>query len=195
MKWRVIFCLSMLTLLLAFGCFLATFAETRTFSTISPLPNNYYSPYNNYYNTNQLQKINYSRLTQIERAVLGRSYGSQNLQSRLNRLESKVFNTTYPAMALNQRIDNLMMNYNQMNNWSNNYSCTPANKNWQGVVSRIFSQGTMTGFTPPITSSSYYDSDFFPYYSNGLNQSVQTNHGYYNQFQNNGASTGVTILN
>lgn len=63
--------------------------------------------------------LNYSALNRIEQAFFGRTFGGQNITSRLSRIEKNMFNTTYPSAPANQRIDNIISNFNQINKYPN----------------------------------------------------------------------------
>lgn len=54
----------------------------------------------------------YPRITEAEKTILGRTYEKQELGLRLNRLERSVFNKTYPTMSYEQRVNNIIVNYN-----------------------------------------------------------------------------------
>ena len=57
-------------------------------------------------------KSNDPRLSQIEKSVFGKDYSHQDLNLRLNRLEKSMFNKTNPKMNADERIENLLTNYN-----------------------------------------------------------------------------------
>lgn len=137
-----------LGLFLSLNTAFATRYVTQTYTT--PNYNNYnYNP--SVYNQANLYDVNSARLSEVEQSLYGRTYENQNSNVRLNRLEKSVFNKTYPASPFEQRMNNLIMNYN--NNYQNNYSqiSTRGNKinNLINGLNGMF-YGTPTGFTPQI---------------------------------------------
>ena len=67
---------------------------------------------------NSYNKLNYNKVTQAEKTILGQTYENQHIDVRLNRLERSVFNRTYPNMSYEQRMNNIIVNYKN-NNVSN----------------------------------------------------------------------------
>jgi len=62
---------------------------------------------------------NYPKINQIERSLYGQNYIKQDILKRLARIEKSLFSTSYPSLALSQRVDNIIMNFNQMNEMPN----------------------------------------------------------------------------
>ena len=60
---------------------------------------------------NNYNNLNFNKVTQAERTILGQTYEHQNLGVRLSRLERTVFNKTYPKMSYEQRMNNIIVNY------------------------------------------------------------------------------------
>ena len=54
---------------------------------------------------------NYTKITQAERTILGKTYEKQHIGTRLNRLERNVFNKTFPRLSYEQRMNNIIVNY------------------------------------------------------------------------------------
>lgn len=80
---------------------------------------------NSYQNTSaslpveQASNINYSRITEIEQSLYGKTYQGQNIANRLSRIEQSLFNKSYPSATNLQRLDNVVSNYNQINRYPN----------------------------------------------------------------------------
>lgn len=62
---------------------------------------------------------NYSDINKIEQALFGRTYVNQAISGRLSRIEKSLFTTTYPNATSDQRIDNIISNFNQINKFPN----------------------------------------------------------------------------
>lgn len=77
--------------------------------------------------------LNYNKVTQAERTILGQTYENQHIGVRLNRLERSVFNRTYPQMSYEQRMNNIIVNYK-----NNNVSNNPSVKNLSKLERKIF---------------------------------------------------------
>lgn len=69
--------------------------------------------------TKSLNTANSATLNQVEQTLFGRSYQNQNATLRLSRIEKNLFSTTYPNATNEQRIDNIISNFNQMNKYPN----------------------------------------------------------------------------
>lgn len=181
--------LFLLILLSANTCF-----ATRYITTTSPAPNVYnYNP-NIYNNNNNMYGFNNSRLSEVELSLYGRTYESQTPEVRLSRLEKSVFNKTFPAVPFDERINNLIMNYNNnYNNYNNNFSRisnkTGKINNLINGLNSIF-YGTPTGMTPPVQ----------PYYGYGSNpdwgrqSSYYGNKGWRVNNEQLGSGFGIKIL-
>lgn len=65
------------------------------------------------------QKLNpnYNDITKIEQKLFGKTYSNQNISTRLSRIEKSLFSTTYSSSPDNQRIDNIISNFNQINKY------------------------------------------------------------------------------
>lgn len=63
--------------------------------------------------------FNVAVVNRIEQSLFGRSFGNQNVASRLSRIEKSLFNTTYPSAPVTQRLDNVISNFNQLNKYPN----------------------------------------------------------------------------
>lgn len=64
-------------------------------------------------------RTNDSEITQIEQSLFGRTFVAQSISARLSRIEKTLFTTTYPNSTNSQRIDNIILNFNQLNKYSN----------------------------------------------------------------------------
>lgn len=62
---------------------------------------------------------NYPRINEIEKSLYGRIFNGQDILLRLARIEKTLFSTTFPNSTLAQRVDNVIMNYNQINRSQN----------------------------------------------------------------------------
>lgn len=78
--------------------------------------NNNFNTFDNYNNVNNTSNTN---LSKIEYTLYGRSFESQNIGIRLGRIEKSLFSTTYPNQSYEQRIDNIISNFNQINKMPN----------------------------------------------------------------------------
>lgn len=63
--------------------------------------------------------VNYPKISEVERSLYGRVYANQDITLRLARLEKSIFSATYPNSTLSQRVDNIILNFNQINQYSN----------------------------------------------------------------------------
>lgn len=122
------------------------------FATRYVTQNNITPNYNpNIYNQNYYDASGFNRLSQFEQSFYGRTYSNQNPNTRLSRLERSVFNRTYSNLPFDERMNNLIMNYN--NNYNSNYSKVSSKSrkinNFMNGLSNIF-YGMPTGMTPQI---------------------------------------------
>lgn len=119
------------------------------------------------------------RLLEIEKALYGHTYAEQELLARIERLENTIYNRYYPDYTIDQRLNNLIYNYNKRNQIAR----TNRIKRIVNGINSTF-VGVPTGFTPPIND---------PYY-NGYGSYYYGNNGwrYYNN--NIGTSSGIKIL-
>jgi len=65
------------------------------------------------------QSPNYSDISKIENSLFGQTYSNQNITIRLSRIEKNLFSTTYPNSTTSQRIENVILNFNQINKYPN----------------------------------------------------------------------------
>lgn len=165
------------------------FAETRTIKTYSPARN-----FNGYYGKyNGISDYSYAKLSEMENAVFGRNYAGQQILSRIDRLEDRVFNRLYPNASPEERIANLLHNYN---NTVNQSTQAPVTNKLKTVVNDITSSffGTPTGYTPPL---SYPD---YNWNNNGIRQNYGNygdyygNNGWHKYGHNYGTGSGVHII-
>lgn len=63
--------------------------------------------------------VGYPRINEIEQSLYGKTYPKQDIQVRLARIEKSLFSTSYPNMSLSQRVDNIMMNFNESKGYPN----------------------------------------------------------------------------
>lgn len=63
--------------------------------------------------------VSYTQVNQIERSLYGHIYANQDIAVRLARIEQSMFSTTYPNLSLSQRVDNIVSNFNQINQYPN----------------------------------------------------------------------------
>ena len=130
---------------------------------------------------NQTQQIDANKLLEIENALYGHTFAEQELLARIERLENAIYNRYYPNYPLEQRINNLIYNYNQRNKLAR----TNRIKRIVNDLSTTFT-GVPTGFTPPISD---------PYYNGcGNNRYYYGNNGW--RYYNNsfGTGSGIRIL-
>ena len=57
----------------------------------------------------------YPKISEIERSLYGNNFTAQDILLRLARIEKSLFSTSYPKLTLAQRVDNIIMNFNQIN--------------------------------------------------------------------------------
>ncbi len=84
---------------------------------------------------NKLAVLNYNKIAQAEKAILGNTYEHQDVNLRLNRLEKSIFNRTYPNLSFEQRVNNIIVNYN---NTAGDTSFKNLNKFEKKVFKRTF---------------------------------------------------------
>lgn len=103
-------------------------AATTLFPPLQPLGSNAFTPQNSGYNNNitsladpfaNHQNLNYPDITRIEQSLFGNSYPQQDITIRLSRIERSMFSSTYPNASIDQRVQNVIMNYNQINQYPN----------------------------------------------------------------------------
>lgn len=83
---------------------------------------------------NNYNNLNYNKVTQAERTILGQTYENQHIDVRLNRLEKTVFNRTYPQMSYEQRMNNIIVNY------KNTVQRNPSFNNLSKLEKKIFNR-------------------------------------------------------
>lgn len=84
---------------------------------------------------NRLALLNYRKVTEAEKTILGQTFENQDMNVRLNRLEESVFNRTYPTLSFEQRVNNIIVNYN---NTAGNTSYKNLDKYEKKVFKRTF---------------------------------------------------------
>ncbi len=82
-----------------------------------------------------VKDFNVTAVNRIEQSLFGRSFGNQNVASRLSRIEKSMFNATYPTAPATQRLDNIISNFNQLNKYPN-----ISRNNLSKLESKVFSQ-------------------------------------------------------
>lgn len=82
---------------------------------------------------------NYLRLNQVEMSLYGRTYNNQDIVKRVSRIEQSLFSRTYPNSALVQRVDNIISNYNQVNQYPN-ISSSVLSRMESKILSRTYLQ-------------------------------------------------------
>lgn len=87
---------------------------------------------------NSCNKLNYNKVTQAEKTILGQTYENQHIGVRLNRLERTVFNRTYPQMSYEERMNNIIVNYKNNNVSQNNSINKKISKMEKKVFGRSF---------------------------------------------------------
>lgn len=126
MKRALILCLFMLLSAASAECATSMFPPLQPLQSLQPdggvnALQNYSSnnatsvsdPFVNSSNTN------YSNIIPIEQSLFGRSFQNQSISARLSRIEKTLFTTTYPNSSDAQRIDNIILNFNQINRYPN----------------------------------------------------------------------------
>lgn len=63
--------------------------------------------------------VSYPKINEVERSLYGQMFTTQDILIRLSRIEKSLFSTTYPNSTLAQRVDNIIMNFNQINQYPN----------------------------------------------------------------------------
>lgn len=63
--------------------------------------------------------VSYPKIGEIEQSLYGKKYNSQDIAIRLARIEKSLFSKSFPALSLAQRVDNIIMNFNQINEFPN----------------------------------------------------------------------------
>ena len=147
-----------------------------------------------YYNTNNTGKSTISNTTDqsseyiqdlniVERGIFGRIYASDNTKTRLSRIERRMFNRIYPSMAISQRMNNILTNYENGTGYCGTMS----------LKDRLINSfiGQPTGYTPQIYPSPYINS-YGPSYMRGT---YGTNGwGYHNIVRPVMTGAGIHIL-
>lgn len=120
MKRAVILCLFLFLDATAGKCDPTVFPALQTLSRANSVQQNYGS------NVTSLPDIyakppaiNFSGISRIEQSLFGRSFENLDILTRLSRIEKNLFNTTYPNATKEQRIDNIISNFNQINKYPN----------------------------------------------------------------------------
>jgi len=63
--------------------------------------------------------VSYPKISEIERSLYGQNFTNQDILVRLARIEKSLFNTSYANLSLAQRVDNIVVNFNQINQFPN----------------------------------------------------------------------------
>lgn len=100
-----------------------------TFPPLQPLEQNTTNESIQNYTSNNITSLpdpfvnrsnaNYPDISKIEQKLFGQTYQNQNIAERLARIERTIFTTTYPDSPINQRIDNVISNFNQATKYPN----------------------------------------------------------------------------
>lgn len=98
-------------------------------NSITSLPDQFVKPTNT--------KV--GELDKIEMTLFGKSFSAQNTSKRLARIEQKLFAQNYSTASDDQRIDNIISNFNQMNKYPNISSGT-LTKIERQVLNQTFEQ-------------------------------------------------------
>lgn len=154
-------------------------AQKRTIRTYNQIPNTDYSGYNTYSND----------LIDVEEYLFGRNFRTDSLNYRLNRIENRLFNQNYSSMAPVDRVNNILLNY--QDRYYNNYLSNSRNPDTlaQKILNRFI--GQPTGFTPPIMNTPYNGYG----YPVGINRYNTSNRGYnYSNTVPANVGAGIRIL-
>lgn len=119
MKRAVILCLFLIFGATAAKCDPTMFPALRTLDRANTLRNygsNITSLADPYANP---PGANYYGISRIEQSMFGRAFENLDILTRLSRIEKNLFNTTYPNATKEQRIDNIISNFNQINKYPN----------------------------------------------------------------------------
>ena len=106
---------------------------------------------------NRVSDYGYNRLAEAEEYLFGDNYASQNLIVRIERLEDSIFGRRYPNSTIEQRVNNIIYNYNRTASTNSNYKKTKFRNIMDGFNQAFF--GVPTGYTPPIYTDPYYNWD------------------------------------
>jgi len=63
--------------------------------------------------------VSYPKINEIEHSLYGQNFTNQDILLRLARIEKSLFGTSYSNLSLAQRVDNIVMNFNQINEFPN----------------------------------------------------------------------------
>jgi len=112
-------------------------------------------------------KSSINKLNEIENSLYGKVYADQELLARIERLENTVYNRYYPSYPIDQRLNNLIYNYNY--GARNRLARTNRLRRIVDSINSTF-VGVPTGFTPPINDPYYDDYGYGNYYygTNGV---------------------------
>ena len=106
---------------------------------------------------NNISDYNYSKIAEAEEYLFGENFASQNLMTRLERLEDNIFGRRYTNTSIEQRVNNIIYNYNRNANSNTTYKKTKFRNIIDGLNQTFF--GVPTGYTPPIYTNPYYNWD------------------------------------
>ncbi|MDD3436234.1 MAG: hypothetical protein PHC64_03670 [Candidatus Gastranaerophilales bacterium] len=124
MKEKIILSLCLLLCGLSAECTTDLFPPLQPMHPLPPIGSNSFQNYTN--NMTALANpfapktnINYPKVSQIEQKLFGKTYSNQDIAMRLSRIERSLFSTTYAHSTNEQRIDNIISNFNQINTYPN----------------------------------------------------------------------------
>lgn len=145
-------------------------------------------------NSNNISIYN-TDLKRVEKFLFGKTYTSDNLETRLCRVEKNLFSKTFSTLTTAKRMNNILANYRDDYNAGERYY---AGNNYYGankyntLRNRLRNNliGQPTGFTPSITSP--YVNTFGPSYYRGY----YGNNGwrYHNTYRPTMTGAGIHIL-
>lgn len=164
----------------------------------------------NFNQINRSPNVSSNSLSKIEASVLNRCYAQNTPEERITRLERKIFGAEQTG-DINSRLETLKQAARNYSNTAYTSAYAPENvnvgggstlRNIAGTLGNAFWGGTMTGFTPQINPYYRRNYAYNPYYGvnrgmYGIQNGYGPGSGIYRTFdetQNFGAGTGVTIL-
>jgi len=114
---------ALILMLFLFLSTISTKAATTLFPPLQPIGGNAFAPQSGSYNnvTNLPNpftvqpNLKYPDVTKIEQTLFGNTYTKQDITIRLSRIERSMFSATYPGASVDQRVQNIIMNFNQIN--------------------------------------------------------------------------------
>ncbi len=140
-----------------------------------------------------LYGISAKELSGIEKKVLGRTFGNDNLENRIGRVEQQVFGAMQGG-KVDERFATIRTAANNYSNFtdgvgqpvSSNFGTGGGFKNTlSNIFGGMFNSGYMTGYTPQISPYGYSSPYGFNTYGNG-SYSPYSNYNNYNNYGNYG---------